>query len=158
MPKPAVYLETTVISYLTAWPSRDIVRRSHEIITQNWWTGRDRFELYVSELLVREISAGDPIAAADRLRAIDGIPLLPLTEAAIELAERLADGLVLPARARADAVHIAIAATHGTLFLLTWNCRHLANAALTAKIEQTCASVGFVAPRIVTPEMLMESP
>ena len=137
----------------------DIVRLSHEIITQTWWqTQRPRFDLCASRLVIEEASAGDPTAAAERLKALEGIALLPVGPPAFQLAERLAHVLALPQRAKADALHVAIAASQSTAFLLTWNCRHLANAALTHRIERTCSDAGFVAPRIVTPELLTELP
>ena len=156
--KPSVYIETTIISYLTAWPSRDILRLSHEILTRKWWIRRDRFDLHTSQQVILEARAGDAQAAIDRLAALQGVPVLPLTEPAVELAQRLATLLQLPPRASADAVHIAVAAAHNVRFLLTWNCRHLANAQLTDKIEQACADAGLAAPRIVTPELLMDEP
>jgi len=156
--KPTVYIETTIISYLTAWPSRDVVRLSHEILTRKWWEKRERFELHTSEIVRLEAAAGDPSAAAERLKALEGMTILPPSATALALAERLAVDLNLPERARADAAHIALAAAHGMSFLLTWNCRHLANAALTDKIEKACSDAGLLAPRIVTPEVMMEFP
>lgn len=157
--KQTVYIETTIVSYLTCWPSKDIVRRSHEILTQKWWSDRrGDFELYTSDAVIAEASAGDASAAVERLKALAGIPRLAPTEPAIALAQQLAIVLALPARARIDAVHVAIAAVNGIAFLLTWNCRHLANGALAARIEQTCLNAGFIAPRILTPELLMEPP
>jgi hypothetical protein len=150
--KPSVY-------YLTAWPSRDVVRLSHEMLTREWWTKhRASFDLYVSDFVIEEASRGDPAAASERLKELADIPLLPITAAATDLAERVAVALALPPRARLDAAHVAIAAVHGIAFLLTWNCRHLANGVLANKIERACADAGFAAPRILTPEMLMESP
>ena len=97
MTKPTVYIETTVVSYLTAWPSRDILRLSHEIITREWWAEqRPLFDLYVSEFVIREASGGDPGAAAERLGALAGIPSLPTTPAAADLTDRLAIALALP--------------------------------------------------------------
>lgn len=157
--KPTVYIETTIISYLTAWPSRDVVRLSHELITREWWTKhRSSFDLYASDFVIEEASRGDPTAAAERLKELADIPLLPVNPAVTELAERVATALALPPRARLDAAHVAIAAVHGMAFLLTWNCRHLANGVLADKIERACAEAGFTAPRILTPELLMESP
>jgi len=95
--KPSVYIETTIVSYLTCRPSRDIVRLSHEIITQTWWqTQRPRFDLCASRLVIEEASAGDPTAAAERLKALEGIALLPVEPPAFQLAERLAHVLALP--------------------------------------------------------------
>lgn len=156
--KPTVYIETTVVSYLTAWPSRDVIRLSHELITREWWDVASRqFDLYTSDLVEQEASAGDPSAAAERLKALAGLPRLAITDAAIELAEAIATALVLPDRARPDAVHVAVAAVHGVSYLLTWNCTHLANPTFADKIERACAGAGLTAPRICTPEQLMEA-
>jgi hypothetical protein len=157
--KPSVYIETTIVSYLTARPTRDVIRRSHQLLTKEWWTThRDRFDLHTSALVLQEASAGDPSAAVERQQALEHIALLPLSVPTIALAERIADELTLPRRARADALHVAIAAVNGISFLLTWNCRHLANAFLADRIEQVCEGHGILAPRIVTPEQLMETP
>jgi hypothetical protein len=155
--KQTLYVETTIVSYLTARPKPDVMRLSHEMLTRQWWTNeRIRFDLYISQLVIEEASGGDKAAAAERLKVLKDIPLLTITAEMYELAARLTRTLALPARARADAVHVAIAAVHGMSFLLTWNCRHLANAALADRIDQTCEGYGIVAPRIVTPEQLME--
>lgn len=157
--KPKVYIETTIVSYLTARPSRDVVRLAHEVLTRTWWDQRrGHFDLYTSDVVIDEASRGDPAAASARLDALAGIAALPITEAAIDLADRVALSIALPPRARADAAHVAVAAVHRIDFLLTWNCRHLANAVLAPKIEQCCAAAGFLAPRIVTPELLTEAP
>src|SRR5450759_395814 len=92
--KPTVYIETTIVSYLTAWPSRDVVRLSHELVTREWWANaRARFELYTSELVLREASGGDPTAASERLTALSSIPLLAITAEGLDLAQRLAVAL-----------------------------------------------------------------
>lgn len=96
--KPTVYIETTIVSYLTCWPSKDIVRRSHEILTHKWWTDRKGdFELYTSDAVIAEASAGDASAAVERLKALAGIPRLAPTEPAMVLAQQLAAALTLPA-------------------------------------------------------------
>ncbi len=140
-------------------PSRDVLRSSHELLTRQWWTKeRRRFDLFTSQLVIEEASGGDKSAAADRIKVLNDIPLLAITAEIGELAALLAASLKLPARARADAVHMSIAAVHRTSFMLTWNCRHLANAALADRIDRTCENYGYPAPRIVTPEQLMERP
>jgi hypothetical protein len=157
--KPTVYIETTVVSYLTAWPSRDVIRLSHEMITREWWTNQHPlFDLYTSEFVIDEASRGDPAAAAERLNALKDIPRLPVPPGVPALSKQLAAALALPPRALADATHVAVSAVNGVSFLLTWNCKHLANGVLAARIERTCRDAGFTAPRIVTPEMLMEAP
>ena len=152
--KPTVYVETTIPSYLTAWPSRDLVRAAHQQITREWWARRDGFDLYSSRLVVQECQAGDAQAAADRLAALVGLPLLEQEAAEKELAEALVREVPLPAKAAADALHIATAAVHGMQYLLTWNCTHIANVALRPRIEAVCRSSGFDPPLICTPEEL----
>lgn len=157
--KPRVYIETTVPSYLTAWPSRDLVRASHQQITREWWAGRARFELDSSRLVVQECEAGDARAGADRLTALAGISLLEQTTEAASLAEALIRGVPLPLRAASDALHIAIAAVHGVYFLLTWNGSHIANATLRPRIEAVCRTAGYEPPLICTPvELLVGGP
>ena len=157
MMKPTVYIETTIVSYLTAWPSRDIIRLSHEMITREWWdTRRAGFDLFISEFVLDEASRGDPTAAKQRLEKLANMTLLHANPEAMQLSQRLEVALQLPARARIDAAHLAVAAVHGVAFLLTWNCTHLANGMLADKIEETCRQAGFKAPRILTPIQLME--
>lgn len=152
--RPTVYVETTIPSYLTAWPSRDLVRAAHQQITREWWARRDEFELYTSRLVVQECQAGDARAAAERLAALAGIPLLEQETEVGELAEALLRGVPLPEKAAADALHIATAAVHGMLYLLTWNCKHIANVTLRPQIEAVCRAAGFEPPLICTPEEL----
>ena len=152
--KPTVYVETTIPSYLTAWPSRDLVRAAHQQITREWWARRDGFDLYSSRLVLQECQAGDAQAAADRLAVLAGIPLLEQGTEAAELAEALMRGVPLPQKAAADSLHIATAAVHGMQYLLTWNCAHLANVALRPQIEEVCRAAGFEPPLICTPEEL----
>src|SRR5579862_5717538 len=107
--KPRVYLETTNPSYLTAWPSRDLVRAAHQQITRDWWDRRrTEFELYISQVVLRECQAGDATAAAERLKILQELPLLEQTEEATRLAQALVDRVPLPERAAVDALHVAI--------------------------------------------------
>jgi predicted nucleic acid-binding protein len=155
--KPRVYLETTIISYLTERPSRDLIVAANQQITQDWWEmRRASFDLFVSEAIVKEASGGDESAARQRLDEIEGIPLLTLTADVAALAEKLVKELPLPERAVTDAVHVAIAATNGMDYLLTWNCKHLANAVLRSKIEDACREQGYEPPVICTPQELIE--
>lgn len=154
--KPTLYLETTVPSYLTAWPSRDLIRAGHQQITKEWWQARRAgFDIYISQFVLDEAAAGDAEAARERLEALQGLPILDLTEEVVDLATALKASLVLPEKAVTDAAHIAIAAVHGIHFLLTWNCTHIANAEMSAAIEATCRERGFQCPVICTPEELM---
>lgn len=158
--KPTVYIETSVISYLAARPRRDIVMAGQQQQTRDWWSKRrDDFELRISELVVQEASRGDATAAAERIAALTGITALQFSEAADALASSLIGALRLPPRAHPDALHIAIAAVNGVQYLLTWNCRHLANAVLRPRIEAVCRKAGGVEPPVIcTPYELMEPP
>jgi predicted nucleic acid-binding protein len=152
-----VYIETTFISYLKARPSRDVVTVAHQQITQEWWESRrGKFELCVSEVVLQEAAAGDPQAAQARLEVLRPMTFLDTTAAALDPAKDLVRAGALPEKAARDALHIAIAATQGVPYLVTWNCRHLANATMRPLIESVCAGKGFKAPIICTPEELME--
>jgi uncharacterized membrane protein len=156
--KPKAYIETTVVSYLTAWPSRDVVIAGHQQITRQWWaTAADRFDLVASQLVIDEANAGDADAARDRLAALASVTLLDATDEALQLAEDLVAANAIPEKAAEDAVHIAIAVTNGVDFLVTWNCRHIANAAMRSDIERVCHRAGYEPAIICTPDELMES-
>ena len=156
MTKRTVYLETSVIGYATTRPSRDLVVAARQQITRDWFAhGAQVYDLFVSQLVIREASSGDEEAARERLALVEGIPLLAVTETAGELAARLVDTNVVPRKATEDALHIALAAVHGVDFLLTWNCRHIANAMMRSAIEQACREAGYEPPVICTPEELI---
>lgn len=153
-----VYVETTIVSYLTARPSRDVVIAGHQAVTHDWWnTRRANYELCVSELVLDEAEAGDPLAAQARLHVLQPMLVLETTIEAFELAEELLRAGALPRKAAGDALHIAVAAAKAIPYLLTWNCRHLANATMRPVIEAVCVAQGLKAPIICTPEELLES-
>lgn len=157
MMKPKVYVETTVVSYLTARPNRDIVVAAHQQITREWWdTRREYFQLVASQLVLQEASAGDSEAARERLEVLTAVTLLEVTPEALALAQELVGVGAVPPQAAEDALHIAIAVTNGVEYLLTWNHRHLANATMRTKIEDVCRSAGFEPAIICTPEELLE--
>jgi len=152
-----VYLETSILGYLASRPSRDLITAANQQLTRDWWDGhRNQYDLYVSETVVAECSAGDPQAARERLEVMANIPILDATEDAENLADQLVKQIPLPANAEVDALHIAIGTVHGINYLLTWNCAHIANAAMQPQIEAVCRSAGFEPPTICTPQQLME--
>jgi hypothetical protein len=152
---PAVYIETSLVSYLTARPSRDLLVAAHQQLTVVWWDEqRTRYELFTSQIVLTEAALGDPEAAQRRLAILAPLPLLDVTDVAIVLAARLITGQALPPQAAQDALHLAIACVHGMEYLLTWNCAHLANARLRSRIEYVCREAGYVPPIICTPEEL----
>jgi predicted nucleic acid-binding protein len=152
----SVYLETSVSSYLTARPSRDVRAAAWQELTVQWWdTTRQRYELYISEIVVAEAREGDPAAAERRLAILRGIPELVVDgEVEILAAKLLADG-GFPATAAIDALHVALAAVHGMDFLLTWNCRHINNADTKPRIRTICTLAGYTCPEICTPQELL---
>jgi predicted nucleic acid-binding protein len=154
--KSSIYLETSVVSYLTARPSRDLLRAAHQEVTYAWWTGRDAYSLYISQLVLDEAAAGDSSAAAQRLEALRDLPLLEITPEATELGRQLLRAAALPSKAAGDALHIALSAVHGINYLLTWNCTHIANATMRPRIEAICRATGFEPPIICTPLELVE--
>ena len=152
-----VYIETTVISYLTARPSKDLVQRAHQRLTRTWWrTRRAEFELYVSPLVLQEAAAGDPARARRRLALLEDLPVLGPTADTIDLSRILIERGAIPKKAEVDALHIAIAAVNGIEYLLTWNCTHIANARMRSKIEAVCRAESYEPPVLCTPEELME--
>ncbi len=152
---PSVYIETTIPSYLVARPSRDVVLAGHQQITHEWWqNSRPQHELFISDYVVAEVSRGDADMARQRLSFLRGIPLVPSSPEAQELAKALILRLNLPDHAKTDAYHIAIAAVYGIDFLLTWNCTHINNMHMQRRIEITCKEAGYSPPVIGTPEEL----
>jgi hypothetical protein len=154
--KPTVYLETTIPSLLTAWPSRDVLVAGQQQATRDWWDERrHRYNLFVSVLVMKEIERGDAVAARERLAKLKACQVLPYPKEAEELTRALMSSRLIPARAETDAAHVATAAVHGMDFLLTWNCRHIANAVIVEQLRDVCAREGFPAPVICTPHELM---
>lgn len=154
--KSKVYLETTIVSYLTARPSRDPVMHGLIGETKAWWEGRrEAYELWVSDLVMLEASQGDPSAARRRQAVLRRLSSLRTDPAAQALAASLVSHLAVPPNASADALHIALAAVNRLDFLLTWNCRHIANAEKRPQLEALCQLAGFHCPIICTPLELM---
>lgn len=149
--KSRLYIETSIVSYLTAKPSRDLVRAAHQQVTRDWWETRAQFELYISQFVLDEASVGDQSAAARRLAALREVAVLDTTPDVVNLAGELTRAGDLPKKAVVDALHIAVASIHGMDYLLSWNCRHIANAAMRSRIENTCRSYGVEPPTICTP-------
>ncbi len=151
-----VYIETTFVSYLTARPSRDLIVAGHQQITHDWWDScRANYELCISQLVIQEAGVGDPQFAQERLQVLATMTVLEIKEEAVQLAEAFVHAGTLPAKAGNDGLHIAIAAIHRIPYLLTWNCRHMANATIRSQLESVCARVGFKAPIICTPEEMI---
>ncbi|MCZ8128536.1 MAG: type II toxin-antitoxin system VapC family toxin [Microcystis sp. LE19-114.1B] len=151
-----VYIETSILGYLTARPSRDIVVAANIEVTKEWWnTRRGDFQLYSSQAVVKEISQGDVVIASQRLEIPANLSLLDLNQAVLDLAEQFLERSNLPAKADIDAVHIAAATVHGMDYLLTWNCKHIANAQIQGKLAEISLDFGYELPILCTPYELL---
>jgi len=154
----SIYLESSVVSYLAARPSRDLVVAGNQQVTRDWWeTRRGECELFVSEVVVAECAAGDPTAASERRVFLAGLPVLTTTEEAEALADALLAAMALPQKAALDALHIGLAAVNGIDILLTWNCAHIANPFMLPQITAACVEFGVIPPTICTPLQLIEA-
>ena len=153
--KTSVYIESSVISYLTARPSNDLVKSARQAITEEWWQKeKTRFTIFVSTLVEEEISRGNPEAAQRRLEVSEKIPNLSISSDAKEIAEVLISTGAVPSNSEEDALHIGIATAHGMHFLLTWNFKHINNAETKSVINKTIEDLGYIAPILCSPEEL----
>ncbi|MEX2141293.1 MAG: type II toxin-antitoxin system VapC family toxin [Pirellulales bacterium] len=153
-----VYVETTIPSYLAAYPSRDLIIAAHQQITHEWWrTARDRFSLYLSEAVSDEIQAGNSEAASRRLQMVAGLPILAYSSDVLTLVQAYDQRLGLVGRARADVVHLAFAVAYRMDYMVTWNCRHLANGETIRRLRDVNDELNRATPIIVTPEELLEA-
>lgn len=153
--KPIVYLESSVISYLTSRPNRDVVVAGRQATTLDWWENhRHRFDLRISILVEEEISRGDAKAAQLRLAAVADLPILVISDEATRIADLLLAKGAVPIGSEEDALHIGIAAAQGADFLLTWNFKHINNAETKAAIVRLVESCGYACPQLCAPEEL----
>ena len=131
-----LYLETTILSYLAARPSRDLIVAAHQQITYEWWhESRAKFNLFISEAVIDEIKAGDKDAATRRLAFTEGLPMLKLTDEIEILSVEYHDKLGLPQKAQMDVIHLAYVVAYEIAYLLTWNCSHLANGLVIQRLQ-----------------------
>jgi predicted nucleic acid-binding protein len=151
-----VYIETSILGYLTARRSRNLILMANAEITREWWDKRrSDFELYTSQAVVKEVSQGDAEMAEQRLELLREFSFLELNSAVIDLAEQFLQRSNLPAKADVDAVHIAAATIHGMDYLLTWNCKHIANAQIQVKLAEISFDFGYELPILCTPYELL---
>ena len=155
--KSKVYLETSVLSYYTARSSRDLIIAARQETTREIWPKlEEEFDRYISALVIQEVSQGDRKAAEERLAAVRGMPILQIESSAEELAEVLVSRGPIPARRAEDALHIALCATNGIDFLLTWNFAHINNARLKTQVARMVEAEGYECPVLCSPDELME--
>jgi predicted nucleic acid-binding protein len=155
--RPAVYLETSVISYLVGHLSRDVVVLGNQELTRDWWANRRAlYELFVSEVVISEVGSGDADLARQRVAICADLRLLAVSDDAERLAPLLTKAAGMASNAATDALHVALAAVHGMDYLLSWNCTHIANATMRRAIDKQCRSSGYEPPVICTPQELIE--
>ena len=153
-----VYIETSIIGYLTSRPSRDLITAANQQLTHDWWNEhREKFDIFISQFVIDECAMGDAIVAKARLDTIAAIRQLAVTESVEILADELIRQVPLPEKAQVDALHVAIATVCEMEYLLTWNCTHIANAVLRPRIEAISRSFGYEPPTICTPQEFMET-
>jgi hypothetical protein len=151
--KPKVYVETTILSYLAARPSKAVLTAGRQVLTRRWWDAeRPKYALVVSEAVEIECDRGDPEMVAVRRRLLQEASLFPLDQEILELARVLIAPGAIPEKAGPDAVHIAAASVAKCDFLLTWNFRHIANVRIRSEVERILAGHGYARTTICTPE------
>ena len=157
MPKPSIYVETSIVSYLVGWLNqRDLTVAHNQQFTREWWSRRrSDFDLFISPVVIDEARKGDPDLAAQRLDYLATLPVLEVTSTARSLSAELLRLTGIPTKAELDALHISVAAVSGMNYLLTWNCTHIANAEILPKVYQVCRDVGYEPPFVCTPLELL---
>ncbi len=149
----SIFIETTIPSYYVSRPSRNLLQFARQELTREWWDDRrHEFDLFTSQLVLDEASEGEPAKATERLELLAGLELLDLNEQVEALATKLIGSGILPATAIRDASHLAAAGVHGMNFLLTWNCKHIANPFIADRLQSCFSSMGVYLPNICTPE------
>ena len=155
--KPSVYVETTIISYLTSRPSRDLIVAAHQQITADWWENvRSQVECYISPFVIQEVSRGDEEMVKRRLEATQGMSVLALNGDIQKLAEEYVAAIKLPERAKLDAFHLAVAAWYRVDYVLSWNCKHIASGRVQKLLQSVNDTLNIHTPILCTPEELME--
>lgn len=152
----SLYIETSIVSYLRQRPSAQVVTAARQLMTHQWWNDeRTKYQLAVSQFVIDEASAGDATLAAERLESLEGIPLLPLSDEIARISDEIMARAILPEKARTDSLHIAAVAHHRVQYLLTWNCRHIANARILPRIHAVLNDLGIPIPIICTPDEML---
>ena len=154
--RETVYIETSILGYLTARSTKNLILAANIEVTKKWWESRrSAFTLYISQVVLDEVTRGDSEIAAKRLEILHGLSLVELNRSVRILAGQFLKRSNLPLKASDDAVHIAAATVHGLNYLLTWNCNHIANAQIQRKLAEISLDLGYQLPVICTPYELL---
>jgi predicted nucleic acid-binding protein len=152
----SVYVETSIVSYLRQQPSGQVIAAAHQLLTHRWWDNhRHEYELVTSQYVLEEAALGDPSLAAERLKVLADIPSLELHPDIPRLATEIVARAILPSKAIVDALHIAAASYHAIDYLLTWNCKHIANVRIFAQVRELLVEWNYPVPLICTPEEML---
>ncbi|MDN5937621.1 MAG: type II toxin-antitoxin system VapC family toxin [Salinisphaera sp.] len=155
--KARVYIETSIVSLLAARPSNNVRAAAHQSVSWKWWDQRSsHFDIFVSEFVLAEVAQGDPAAAQRRMNILNELTVLQTNAEVTDLGDKLVEAGAIPEAAKMDAFHIASATVNGMDYLMTWNCKHIANAVMRPRIETLCSREGYAPPIICTPEELLE--
>jgi predicted nucleic acid-binding protein len=150
-----IYIESAIPSYLVARPARDLLQAARQQTCKDWWElKRNQHELFTSQIVLAEISSGEVEMAKQRLETLAGIPVLRVNDEAEKLTGQILGSGLLPAAADRDAGHIALATVYEMDILLSWNCRHIANASIQARLRKLAEKSGLVLPVLCTPDEL----
>jgi predicted nucleic acid-binding protein len=149
------YIETTVIGHLVGRLHANAAIAARQRMTRGWWVvAQSRFRMLISQVVIEECAAGDPVAALERMQVTDSFSLLEISDVCQELANELMTRGAVPTSEPRDSLHIATSAVYGVNYLVTWNFKHIANAVMRSRIEAVCRDAGFEPPIICTPEEL----
>jgi predicted nucleic acid-binding protein len=153
--KQTVYIESSVVSYFTARPSKNVVMAGHQATTRDFWERLPEYEIYISELVLLEVGRGDESAAAARLEAINGFRELEIDEACKALAKALVADRAVPEQYPEDALHIAVASVHSIDTIVTWNFKHMNNPATRSLVRKSVEAQGYCCPELCSPDELL---
>ncbi len=153
--KPRAYIETTIPSYIIGSDSRDLIILEHQIFTRDWWkVAWNKYALHISETVILEIKAGNPELAEQRIQLIKGLPILSLNECIESLVSKYMEHFHFPDKLLNDMFHVAFATCYQMDYIVTWNCRHIANPFTQRQLDRLNSSLGFQTPLLCTPEQL----
>ncbi len=153
--KPTVYIETSIVSYLTARPSKNIVVAGHQVATRDFWERLSLFEPFISELVLQEAGRGDESAATTRLEALTGLPELEINSDCKALAKAMIVDGAVPEKHPEDALHIALASVHSIDMIVTWNFKHINNPETRLLVRRSVEAQGYRCPELCSPDELL---
>ena len=147
--KRSVYLDTSIFSYLI--DERENLKSFIEI-TKDWWnTQKEYFKLFISNEVMAELQLGKYPNKKTAINIAESIEILPRTDEIREIAEIYIENFIMPKYYEGDAIHLAYSSLYKIDFLLTWNCKHLANANKKLHIRKINTKLGLFVPEIITP-------